>query len=133
MPAHRHRKLVLRDAVLADDAVEGGFWVQGGRYAGAFGGGMPMGGGVFVGTGEAVGACRGGGGVRGAVAGEMGALGGDGRRRAQSDAFGEDHVGVFGGEGAGAGEFVGVAVGVEEVEGHVGPVDLPCFSVLSFS
>lgn len=55
---------------------------------------------------------------------ELSTLGGDGGGRTEADALREEDAGIVAGEGAGAGEFVGVAVRVEETEGHFGPLDL---------
>lgn len=135
MLAHRKRKLIFAHAVLADDSVEGVLLVD---YTGVNGV-------VVVPVVVAV--------VMNVVAGaighlfrrrretirvlissssllllllldELGPLDGDGCRGAETDALGEEEVRVSPGVGAGNREVEGVAVGVEDFEGHIGPVDL---------
>lgn len=103
------RQLGLAHTALADGAIQGGFcfrWSESMVLA-------------MVGTaGDAVGA------IHFILLLDFCTLGGDGGGRPEADALREENTRIVAGEGAGAGQFVGVAIGVEEIEGHFGPLDL---------
>lgn len=119
MFANRHRKLILAHAILAANLVQrilpiDPVAIRGFRRGaiGAASTGLQslLGGAIgprpFVGFGR------------------MGSLGCDRGRRSETNSFGKQETRVFAVESAGGGEFVGVSVGVKDLEGHLGPMHL---------